>query len=117
MAVAPARAAGVAATWPLAVATGLPLTAVGAPNVALPSIAADLGAGVGGQLWVVAIYALLLAALQFASGPIADRLGRRRTTLLGLSVFAAGSLAAAVAPTVGVLVVARGVQGGGGALT
>jgi MFS family permease len=104
-------------TWPLAVATGLPLTAVGAPNVALPSIAADLGAGFGGQQWVVAIYALLLAALQFASGPIADRLGRRRTTLLGLVLFAAGSLGAAAAPGVGVLVVARGVQGAGGALT
>jgi MFS family permease len=101
----------------LAVATGLPLTAVGAPNVALPSIAADLGAGFGGQQWVVAIYALLLAALQFASGPIADRLGRRRTTLLGLALFAAGSLGAAAAPGVGVLVVARGVQGAGGALT
>jgi MFS family permease len=104
-------------TWPLAVATGLPLTAVGAPNVALPSIAADLGAGFGGQQWVVAMYALLLAALQFASGPIADRLGRRRTTLLGLLLFAVGSLGAATAPSVGVLVVARGVQGAGGALT
>ncbi|HWI75207.1 MAG TPA: MFS transporter [Baekduia sp.] len=104
-------------TWPLAVATGLPLTAVGAPNVALPSIAADLGAGFGAQQWVVAIYALLLAALQFASGPIADRLGRRRTTLLGLALFAIGSVGAAAAPSVAVLVVARGVQGAGGALT
>jgi MFS family permease len=105
------------ATWPLAIATGLPLTAVGAPNVALPSIAADLGAGFDGQQWVVATYALFLAALQFASGPIADRLGRRRTTLLGLSVFAVGSLGSALAPATAVLVAARGVQGMGGALT
>lgn len=109
--------AAAAATWPLAVATGLPLTAVGAPNVALPSIAADLGAGFDGQQWVVATYALFLAALQFASGPIADRLGRRRTTSLGLSVFAAGSLGSALAPGTAVLVVARAVQGAGGALT
>jgi MFS family permease len=105
------------ATWPLAIATGLPLTAVGAPNVALPSIAADLGAGFDGRQWVVATYTLFLAALQFASGPIADRLGRRRTTLLGLSVFAAGSLGSALAPATAVLVAARGVQGMGGALT
>lgn len=109
--------AAAAATWPLAVATGLPLTAVGAPNVALPSIAADLGAGFDGQQWVVATYALFLAALQFASGPIADRLGRRRTTVLGLSVFAAGSLGSALAGATAVLVVARAVQGAGGALT
>jgi MFS family permease len=111
----PRGAAG--STWPLAVATGLPLTAVGAPNVALPSIAADLGAGFGGQQWVVATYALFLAALQFASGPIADRLGRRRTTVLGLSVFALGSLGSALAPSTAVLVIARAVQGAGGALT
>jgi MFS family permease len=112
-----ASRAAVAATWPLAVATGLPLTAVGAPNVALPSIAAELGAGFDGQQWVVATYALFLAALQFASGPIADRLGRRRSTLLGLSVFVMGSLLSALAPTTAVLVAGRAVQGAGGALT
>jgi MFS family permease len=104
-------------TWALAVATGLPLTAVGAPNVALPSIAADLGAGFGGQQWTVAAYALLLAALQFASGPIADRLGRRRTTLLGLALFGAASLASGLAPTTAALVLGRAAQGAGGALT
>lgn len=103
--------------WVLALATGLPLTALGAPQVALPGIASALEASFDDQQWVLAIYALGLAALQFASGPIADRLGRRRTTLVGLLVFAGASLVATVAPSVAVLVVARGVQGVGGALT
>ena len=79
-------------TWALALATGLPLTAVGAPNVALPDIGVELGAGFDARQWTVAAYALFLAALQFASGPIADRLGRRTTTLAGLAVFALGSV-------------------------
>ncbi len=77
--------------WALALATGLPLTAVGAPNVALPAIAHELDASFAQQQWVVAVYAILLASLQFASGPIADRLGRRRTCLAGLLVFALAS--------------------------
>ena len=97
-------------------ATGLPLTALGAPQVALPHLAADLHASFDDQQWVLAIYALGLAALQFASGPIADRLGRRRTCLAGLLIFAGASAGATVASSVLLLIVARGVQGVGGAL-
>lgn len=102
--------------WALALATGLPLTAIGAPNVALPQIGRELGASFSSQQWVLASYAILLAALQFSSGPIADRLGRRVTCLWGLALFCAGSAISALAPSAAVLIAARGLQGAGGAL-
>lgn len=85
-------------------------------NVALPAIGQDLGADVRSLEWIVDAYTLALAGLLISSGALADRFGRRRVFQLGLAVFAVASLACALAPSLGVLVVARVVQGVGGSM-
>jgi DHA2 family methylenomycin A resistance protein-like MFS transporter len=85
-------------------------------NVALPKIGAGIGASVSGLQWVVDGYALALAALMLAGGTVGDLSGHKRVVLSGLVVFGLGSLGCAVAPSVGVLVAARVVQGVGAAL-
>ncbi|RMI13053.1 DHA2 family efflux MFS transporter permease subunit [Cellulomonas triticagri] len=85
-------------------------------GIALPAIAADLGATSAGLQWTVNGYALTLAALLLLGGSLGDRFGRRRLFLIGTIAFAAASVLCAVAPTVGLLVAARAVQGVGGAL-
>jgi DHA2 family methylenomycin A resistance protein-like MFS transporter len=85
-------------------------------NVALPSIGDGLGSSVDSLQWVVDSYALALAVLLLAGGTLGDLRGHKRVVLTGLTVFGAASLACALAPTSGVLVVARAVQGVGAAL-
>jgi EmrB/QacA subfamily drug resistance transporter len=84
-------------------------------TVALPDMARDLPASLSDLQWVLDVYALALAALLLGSGTVADRAGRKRVYLIGLVVFALASLGCAVAPTPGVLIAARAVQGLGGA--
>ena len=84
-------------------------------NVALPALQADLQAGGAELLWIVNAYAVLLAALLLVGGSLGDRLGRKRVFMAGIMVFAAASLACGVAPTTGMLIAARAVQGIGGA--
>src|SRR5436189_4855702 len=84
-------------------------------NVALPDMAAALDASFTGLQWVVDAYALALAALLLLVGSIADAVGRRRTYLVGLAVFVVASLVCGIAPSVGLLVAARAVQGAGAA--
>ena len=64
---------------------GLDVTIV---NVALPSIKVDLHASISGLQWIIDGYTLILASLLMLSGSTADRLGRRRTFVIGLSIFA-----------------------------
>jgi EmrB/QacA subfamily drug resistance transporter len=85
-------------------------------NIALPAIDRDLDAGTAGLTWTVNGYALTLAALILLGGSLGDRFGRRRVFRIGVVWFAAASLLCAVAPSVGLLVAARGLQGIGGAL-
>jgi len=85
-------------------------------NVALPSIRADLHPSAAGLQWVVDGYAIALASLMLAGGTIGDLYGHRRVVLAGFGLFGAASLAAGAAPTAGVLVAARVVQGVGAAL-
>lgn len=85
-------------------------------NVGLPAIGRGLDAGTRGLEWVVDAYTVLLACLLIASGALADRFGRRRVFQCGLAVFGAASLACAVAPSLGVLVAARAVQGVGASM-
>ena len=92
---------------------GLDVTIV---NVALPSIGHDLGASVSGLQWVVDAYTLVLASLLMLSGSTADRLGRKRTFVLGLAVFSAGSLLCSLAPNLGLLVAFRMLQAIGGSM-
>src|SRR3954462_7386989 len=86
---------------------GLDITAV---NVALPSIGRELDAGISGLQWTVGAYTVVLASLLMLSGSTADRLGRRRTFVVGLTVFSAASLLCSLAPSVGFLVGFRVLQ-------
>ncbi|MFQ6398283.1 MFS transporter [Nocardia sp. KC 131] len=84
-------------------------------NVALPDIADDLGTGLSGLQWVVDGYALALAALLLVLGSLADRVGAKRTYLVGLVVFAVASLVCGLAQSAPSLIAARALQGVGGA--
>jgi EmrB/QacA subfamily drug resistance transporter len=85
-------------------------------NVALPAISADLGTGVQGLQWVLDAYLVSLTALLLLGGALGDRYGRLRVFRIGVVGFAAASVLCGVAPTTGLLVVARGLQGVAGAL-
>ncbi len=84
-------------------------------GVALPAIIGDLTLNLTEAQWVNSLYAVLLAALLLTTGKLADRWGRKRMFILGLSVFAGGSLMAATADTAGFLIGARAVQAVGAA--
>ena len=85
-------------------------------NVALPTIGRELGADLADLQWVVNAYALSLAALILLGGSLGDRFGRRRVYAVGVGAFGLASIGCAVAPTVQLLIVARGIQGVGAAL-
>jgi EmrB/QacA subfamily drug resistance transporter len=85
-------------------------------NVALPRIGADLDADLAGLQWTVNAYTLTLAALILLGGSLGDRFGRRRLFVVGVVWFAVASLLCGLAPDVRTLVVARALQGVGGAL-
>ena len=85
-------------------------------NVALPSIQQALGGGLAAQQWVVNGYLLTLSSLILVGGSLGDLFGERRIFALGVTGFGVASLACAVSPTIGVLVVMRALQGVAGAL-
>ncbi|PWI17722.1 MFS transporter [Streptomyces sp. Act143] len=85
-------------------------------NVALPTMAADLGATTGEQQWMADAYVVVFAALMLPAGLLGDRFGRRRMLVVGLGVFLAASLAGAMAGDVNWVVAARALMGVGGAL-
>jgi EmrB/QacA subfamily drug resistance transporter len=85
-------------------------------NVALPSIQRDLHLGLSGLTWIVNGYVLSFAVLLLSGGRLADTWGRRRAFLTGLAVFTAASAFAGLAPSAGVLITARVLQGIGAAL-
>ncbi len=87
-----------------------------AVNVALPAISRDLGGGFAAQQWVANAYLLTLSALILLAGSLTDRLGERRVFMAGVSGFGIGSAICALSPTIGVLIVARALQGVSGAL-
>ncbi len=85
-------------------------------NVALPTLQTQLQATVADVQWVVESYALFVATLILVGGSLGDRFGRRRIFVLGIVVFAIASAWCGLAPNVRQLILARGVQGIGGAL-
>ncbi|MGC5343923.1 MFS transporter [Streptomyces sp. DT171] len=85
-------------------------------NVGLPEIGRGLDVGIHGLEWVVDAYTVVLAGLLVVSGALADRFGRRRIFRCGLLVFGLASLVCALAPSLGVLVAARAVQGAGASM-
>ena len=85
-------------------------------GIALPSIGRRFHGGVGTLQWVVTGYSLTLAAFLLLGGSLGDRYGRRRIFTVGVVWFAVASACCGVAPSAGLLIVARIVQGVGGAL-
>src|SRR5712692_2051459 len=92
---------------------GLDATAV---NVALPAIRADLGGGLAGQQWVSNAYLLTLGSLILFGGSLGDIFGERRIFGIGVAGFGVASLLCAIAPTIGLLIAFRALQGIAGAL-
>jgi EmrB/QacA subfamily drug resistance transporter len=84
-------------------------------NVGLPSLARELGASNTGLEWIVDSYGLVFAGFLLTAGSLGDRLGRRQTLLLGLVIFLAGSIAAALVNTTNELIATRCVMGLGAA--
>ncbi len=85
-------------------------------SVSLPSIARSLNAGFAGIEWVVTAYMLSFASLLLPAGALADRFGRKKLLIVGLSVFTVASLLCGSAPTLPVLIAARALQGAGAAM-
>src|SRR6266567_4676138 len=85
-------------------------------NVALPALQRELNASLVDVQWVIEAYALFLAALLLVGGAAGDRFGRRRVFLLGVALFAVSSIGCGLAGSVRELILARAVQGIGGAL-
>jgi MFS family permease len=110
MASSPARTLAVAATG-----TALVLVMFTVPLATLSATAAAVHAGVGGQAWILSGMSVGCAAGLLASGALGDDYGRRRTFLIGALLLAAASVLGAAAPDAVVLVLARIVQGLGGA--
>jgi EmrB/QacA subfamily drug resistance transporter len=85
-------------------------------TTALPTIRSDLGASIETVQWTVNAYNLTFAVLLVTGAALGDRFGRRRVFVAGLGLFAAASASCALAPTIGLLIAARAVQGVGAAL-
>lgn len=86
-------------------------------NVALPSIQDDLGFSQSNLAWVVNAYLIAFGGLLLLAGRLGDLLGRKRIFMIGLTIFTLASLLCGVAQSQEMLIVARFVQGLGGALT
>ena len=85
-------------------------------NVALPTLATELGASTGGLQWVVDAYILVFAGLLLPIGALGDRFGRRKVLVIGLGVFLVSSVAAAFTSAIGGLIAARAFMGLGSAI-
>jgi EmrB/QacA subfamily drug resistance transporter len=84
-------------------------------SVALGSVQTDLQAGVSQLQWVVSAYALTFAGAMLAFGMVGDEFGRKRVMLIGVGIFCAGSVLAAVAPNIELVIAGRAVMGLGAA--
>src|SRR5271170_3299831 len=107
------------AAWAVII-TGLALFMSGLDNLvvstALPVIRVHLHAGLSGLEWTVNAYTLTFAVLLLTAAGFGERFGRRRTFMLGITIFTIASAAAALAPNIDLLILARAVQGAGGAM-
>jgi len=84
-------------------------------NVALPTLVRNLHATSSELQWIVDSYAMVFAGLLFVGGSAADRFGRKRFFLIGLTIFAAGSVGAALSDSVNWLIGCRAIMGAGAA--
>jgi EmrB/QacA subfamily drug resistance transporter len=85
-------------------------------NVALPVLQTELRATVGDAQWVVEAYSLFLASLILVGGSLGDSFGRKRIFAIGIALFTVASVLCGLSPNVTLLIIARAVQGIGGAL-
>ena len=85
-------------------------------NVALPTIKVDVGFSEQSLSWVLNAYTLMFGGFLLLGGRAADRLGRRRLFVAGIALFSGASLICGLAQSEGMLLVARGAQGLGGAM-
>jgi len=99
----------------LSLAMLMPSLATSAANVALPSFARTYGVSFEATQWIALSYLLTVTALIAAVGRMGDILGRRRLLLIGIAIFAAGSLISGITPSVELLIAARVIQGTGAA--
>lgn len=95
----------------LMLATFMGLLDVSVATTALPSIQQSMHSDFAGMQWVLDGYTVSLAAVMLSAGALADRIGRKRTFLGGVSVFTVASLACACSPNLAVLLTARIAQG------
>ena len=105
-----------AAVWSLLIGFFMLMVDTSILSVANPSIQRGLGASLTETIWVTSAYLLGLAVPLLVAGRLGDRFGQRTIFLIGMAVFTVSSLACGLAPSVGVLIAARAVQGVGGAL-
>lgn len=84
-------------------------------GVSLPTIISELGLDIVGAQWITTIYSVVFAALLLTAGRVGDRIGRRTIFLVGLVIFTLGSVVAALSTALLPLLVARVIQGVGGA--
>src|SRR4051794_22593502 len=110
------RASGMGVLLVLALAQLMVILDISAVNVALPDLAKDLSIGGGDLGWTITSYSLVFGSLLLLGGRAADRLGRRRVFLTGLTIFTVASLTSAVAGDATSLFAARAGQGLGAAL-
>ena len=85
-------------------------------NVTLPALQSALSTTIAQVQWVVESYALFLAALILIGGSLGDTYGRRRVFVAGVVLFSIASTWCGLAPNIQQLIIARGLQGIGGAL-
>lgn len=85
-------------------------------NVAFPEIVREYGASTADVSWIVTLYNICFGSLLVVAGKTADQVGRKRLFIIGVAVFGVGSVLCAVAPSLGLLIAGRAVQGIGGAL-
>ena len=86
-------------------------------NVAFPTLRREFGATLSQAQWVISIYVLSLGVTTPISGFLADRFGIKRMYLLGLLIFVIGSFLCGVSPSLGLLILARALQGFGGGIS
>lgn len=103
-------------TWVAALSAAIMTLDITVVNIALPQIGMDLRTDLAHLQWVINGYTLSFAALLLLAGAVSDRLGRRTIFLYGNGLFVLASLACALAPSIDVLIVARVIQGVGGAM-
>lgn len=85
-------------------------------SVSLPAIGRSFSASFAGIEWVITAYLLSFASFLLPAGTLADRFGRKEILIIGLSIFSLASLLCGAAPTLTTLIMARAVQGAGGAM-